>query len=68
MFAESLETVAVTLVVAFVCMDAPGAVVIATEIGVAVIMILVTALFVVSPTAIAVIVTLPPGGAVAGAV
>ena len=68
MFAESLETVAVTLVVAFVCMDAPGAVVMAIEIGGAVIETVAVVLFVVSPTEVAVRVTLPPVGTFAGAV
>ena len=68
MFAESLETVAVTLVVAFVCMDAPGAVVMAIETGGAVIETVAVALFVVSLTDVAVSVTLPPAGTVAGAV
>jgi len=69
LFAGSLDTVAVTLVVSFVCIEAGGAVVIATEIGGgAVIVTLAVALFVVSLTEVAVIVTLPPEGTFAGAV
>jgi hypothetical protein len=68
MFAESLETVAATLAVVLVCIEAGGAVVIATEIGSAVIVTLAVAFLVVSLTDVAVIVTLPPPGTLAGAV
>jgi hypothetical protein len=68
LFAESLETVAATLAVAFVCMDAGGAVVMATEIGGAVIVTLAVAFLVMSLTDVAVIVTLAPAGTAAGAV
>jgi hypothetical protein len=63
-----LETVAATLAVAFVCIDAGGAVVMATEIGSAVIVTLAAAPFVVSLTDVAVIVTRPPAGTATGAV
>jgi hypothetical protein len=54
--------------VAFVCIDAGGAVLMATEIGSAVIVTLAAALFRVSLTDVAVIVTLPPAGTATGAV
>jgi hypothetical protein len=60
LFAVSLDTVAATLAVALVCIEAGGVLVIATEIGVAVIVTLAVALLVVSLTEVAVIVTLPP--------
>ena len=68
LLAGSLETVAAILAVAFVCIDAGGAVLMATEIGGAVIVTLAVALFVVSLTEVAVIVTLPPAGTFAGEV
>jgi hypothetical protein len=60
LFAGSLETVAVTLAVAFVCIDEGGAVLRASEIGRTVIVTLAVALLVVSLTEVAVMVTLPP--------
>jgi hypothetical protein len=63
-----LETAAATLVVAFVCIDAGGAAVMAIEIGAAEIETWAVALRVVSLTEVAVSVTLPPAGTFAGAV
>ena len=68
LFAGSLETVAARFAVAFVCIEAGGAVLMATETGGAVIVTLALALFVVSLTAVAVMVTVPPAGMFAGAV
>ena len=68
LFATSFDTVAVTLAMPFVCIEVGGAVVIATEIGGGAVIVTVTvALFVVSLTDVAVIVTLPPVGTFAGA-
>jgi hypothetical protein len=61
LFADSLETVAATLAVVLVCMEAGGAVVIATEIpGCVVIVTLAAAALVASLTEAAFMVTLPP--------
>ena len=68
LFAESLETVAATLAVPLVCIDAGGAVVMAIEIGGTVIVTLALAFLVLSLTEVAVILTLPPVGTFAGAV
>jgi hypothetical protein len=67
LFAGSLETVAATLVVAFVCRDEGGAVLMPIEIGGAVIETVAAARWVVSATEVAVRITLPPAGTVAGA-
>ena len=68
LFAMSFDTVAVTLAMLFVCIEVGGAVVIATEIGGGAVIVTVTvALFVVSLTDVAVIVTPPPVGTFAGA-
>jgi hypothetical protein len=61
LFAESLETVATTLAVVLVCMEAGGAVVIATETAGCVVMVtLAAAALVASLTEVAFMVMLPP--------
>jgi hypothetical protein len=60
LLAASWETVAATPVVEFVCIEAGGAELMATEIGGAVMVMLALALFFASLTEVAVIVTLPP--------
>jgi hypothetical protein len=61
LFAESLETVAATLAVVLVCMEAGGAVVMATETaGCVVIVTLSAAALVASLTEVTFMVTLPP--------
>jgi hypothetical protein len=68
LFAESFKTVAAIAAVAPVCSDVGGAVLKETEIGGAVTLTVAVAVLVLSETEVAVMVTVPPCGAFAGAV